>query len=362
MKKLLFLCYGLVAVPLVSVAGIDSATTYVINGSSASTADFDTFVSLYYDARNDGGLYSSGPYCGGAIISSSAADSRSYILTAAHCIFDGNGSVSEYYGRYTSVVQSDSVVDLDTTSLPVYRVSKIYYRNDYDDNADTLWANDIAVLEISSDMNTSASTNPVSDESLYRNSSAEFITLGTGITEDGSSSNTLLQTSIDYINCGSDSRITASHLCFDGEISGSTSLKNATCSGDSGGPVYWNNAGDYRQVGIVSFGPETCGDPSESYVTATTEISDYAAWITAIENGSPLSVTLSCEVPDGSCPTPNGGAPVVVSSGSSSGGGNVPLLSTLLLLSIALVRRIGCCICKTKKGTLKKCPKNAYGG
>jgi secreted trypsin-like serine protease len=341
MKKLLFLGYALVATPLVSIAAVDGATTYIINGSPASTADFDTFVSLYYDARADGGLYSSAPYCGGAIIASSSAKNKSHILTAAHCIFNGNGSISNNYGRYTSVVQSDSVVDLQTTSLPVYHVSKIYYRNDYDDSADTLWANDIAVLEISNDMNISASTNPVSDESLYRSSSAAFIVTGTGTTEAGGTSDTLLQTSIDYINCGSDSRITASHLCFDGEISGSTGLKNASCSGDSGGPVYWNNAGDYRQVGIVSFGPETCGDPNESYVTATTEISDYADWITAIESGSPLSVTLSCEVPDGSCPSPDGAVSVAESSGSSSsgGGGSVPALYALVILTAGLVRK-----------------------
>ncbi len=330
MKNLFLLGSALVA-SFPCLSEIESATTYIVNGSSASTGTFDTFVSLYYD---NGSVYSTSPYCGGSIIDTT------HILTAAHCIFDGSGSIDDETGRYISVVQSDDVVDLDTTSIPIYTVSKIYYRNDYNDNKNTLWANDIAVLELSSAISTSASTAPVSDESSYRNSSDEFIAVGFGKTSSTeSTSDVLLQTSLNYIDCGSDARLTDSHLCFDGEVSATTTLNNATCQGDSGGPIYWNDGGNYLQVGIISFGPTICGDPTQDYVTGSTEVSDYASWITAIQNNSPLSVTLSCEVPNGTCPTPSGGSSSITSSSSSGGGGSIPLFSSLCLLIVALVRK-----------------------
>ena len=349
MKKNMSLVLGitLAALPSISVASMEDVTTYIINGVSASTSAYETFVSLYTDKRDVNGTYDGSPYCGGTILDST------HVLTAAHCIFDGSGSLDDN-AKYIAVVQSDDVENLATTSVPVYSVTKLYYRDDYDDSSSSLWANDIAILELSSSMNTSATTTPVSSESSYQNTSEDFVAIGFGTTDNDSNdgSDSLLQTSLFYDDCGSDSRITAGHLCFDGDVPTGKTLKNATCSGDSGGPIYWNDGGDVRQVGIVSFGPNECGDPSDEYVTGTTELSNYSSWISAVQSGDLESGTYECSISGSSinCTRPSGAGSISVSDSSSSDpfaslpadsseGGSVPLISSLLLLAAALFRK-----------------------
>ena len=66
---------------------------------------------------------------------------------------------------------------------------------------------------------------------------------------------------------------------------GASGLYGGTCQGDSGGPVYWLDGADYRQVGITSFGPETCGGSSD-VTSVFTEIYDYKDWIDSVVAGN----------------------------------------------------------------------------
>ncbi|PJC87252.1 serine protease [Vibrio sp. HA2012] len=302
-------------------------STYIVNGEVTTTTEFDTFVSLYY---NDG--TSSGIYCGGTIIDDT------HVLTAAHCVRAG-------YMDYTSIVQVDDESSSTLSNAEKYTVASYYYRGDYVNSDSQLWPNDIAIIELVSGINTSASTSPVATQTDYQSSSEIFTAVGHGNTSTGvDDEETLLKTNLIYVSTSDcqtalGSAITSNHLCFDGEQDGTT-YKDATCQGDSGGPVYWNDNGDYKQVGIVSFGPSTCGLASSDVVTVTTEISDYTDWIEGVINNSPSSldvVTYKCTISGSSvsCAQYSSSS----SSSSSGGGGSIPLFSSLCLLIAALVRK-----------------------
>ncbi|MEZ9465113.1 trypsin-like serine protease, partial [Vibrio splendidus] len=104
-------------------------------------------------------------------------------------------------------------------------------------------------------------------------------------------------------------------------------LYGGTCQGDSGGPVYWKDGADYRQVGITSFGPDTCGGNSTvTYVF--TEIQDYEAWIDSVIAGTETAKFVSTDAKR----TAYVNAHTSTGSGSSGGSVSFGLLGMLMLL------------------------------
>ncbi|WP_305461890.1 trypsin-like serine protease [Photobacterium leiognathi] len=107
------------------------------------------------------------------------------------------------------------------------------------------------------------------------------------------------------------------------------------CSGDSGGPLYYQNVatGEQIQLGITSFGGETCaaGDPD-----IYTRLGGYDDWInTVIAEKTP---TLPAPVPyedesTGKDNTDNG------AEGGSGGGGSIGSGLIMSLLAMGWLRR-----------------------
>ena len=128
------------------------------------------------------------------------------------------------------------------------------------------------------------------------------------------------------------SALTDNQLCFIGDYSVFTRLYGGTCQGDSGGPVYWKDGADYRQVGITSFGTETCGGGSiTSGVKVTsvfTEILDYEAWIDSVVAGNETPKFVSTDAKRTAYVKARN------SSGSNSGGSvSFGLLGILMLIA-----------------------------
>ena len=318
-----------------SFASSFEATPYIVNGTTANISNYPTFASLFYRSNT---LYSTSSFCGATLINSE------YVLTAAHCIYGQNETM-----LYT-VVAPQLEDESRFLSSPQARVVEFYYPDTYSDSSVDLWRDDIAILKLETALG-------VGDFKYLLNttinnsfpSNGEFIAVGHGYTEGNQpGGGLLLETELEYIStsaCRAEfgSAITDKHLCFGGpEKSG---YQNSTCSGDSGGPVYYYNGLDYIQVGLTSFGPALCGDNRYSVTSVFTDLYDYQGWIDQVLAGEvePKAFVL---VEDGVRRLINnehGSSQAEVTpdqlTTSSSGGGGV-FYGLLVLLLIAFKRSI----------------------
>lgn len=271
-------------------AGAYSAdiSPYIVNGSSVTDSElantYPTFASLYY---HDGSSY--GNFCGATVINSQ------YILTAAHCVHDTNGNPDVSKMMHIWAIPSMATESqYNTGAYQSARVSEIYYQNTYSGNLipalGTVLPNDIAILKLESALNIgdrqSILNSSQNESDLLSSSLTSYKVVGRGLIEGQASSNgQVLQTSLTLKArsvCGAST--SDGQLCFDGALQGS--YKNSTCKGDSGGPVYWWDGVQYKQVGITSYGPQTCGDSSMPYTSVYTEVHDYYGWINNVVNGA----------------------------------------------------------------------------
>ena len=313
------------AVELTPDAGV---TPYIVNGSNASVSDFPSMASLFIDRIDYDGVYSTGAYCGATILD------PTHILTAAHCIY-GN----EEGQLFTTVVpQLEDTSEFPNGNIQKSRVVEVYYRSDYSDNLSDLLRNDVAVLKLESALNIDSVNDVVKrpSDNSYRIGVNDFVAVGHGDTRSGFDATTILQRAplnyVDNTTCASafsdGSALTDNQICFRGDYSVFTGLYGGTCQGDSGGPVYWLDGADYRQVGITSFGPETCGG-SSTVTSVFTEIYDYKDWIDSVVAGNETPKFVSTDAKR----TAYINARTPSNSGSSGGSVSFGLLGMLMLIA-----------------------------
>ncbi|CCO49742.1 putative trypsin-like serine protease [Vibrio nigripulchritudo SOn1] len=277
MRKMFLTAVFLMAQPVV---GAEQVSPSIVNGSNAYISNYPYMASLYYDRRDDYGYYSN--YCGATIL-----DSK-HVMTAAHCVQDN------FYNKYTTVVLQLER-DGDFSSAQKIKAKSFYYRDDYKDGSYYLWENDIAIIELESEMvgvpsNQFVPLPSASDIANYRVSGAKFKAIGHGNTKSNyDTSDHLLQVDLDYVthnSCTSFASVKGGHICTRGSYSVTTGLYGAICQGDSGGPLVWFDGGKFIQIGIASFGPSICGNPSSSVHGVFTEVADYLPWISSVLAGN----------------------------------------------------------------------------
>lgn len=332
------LALGISAVVLSVSTSASEIESYIVNGTVTSTSAYPSYARLYY---NEYGNYG---YCGGTFIDAT------HVLTAAHCVALDDTEATEVRLLFTVAVPNLDDED-DISNASKYYISKFYVHEDYDSSQFT---NDIAILVLEEAVNLSSYAEFVGSENEYRidgggGASQTFIAVGHGDTSSGVDSTTkLLETEVDYMENSAcieyySSGAPDSQLCMSGEKDTSGSgLRNATCNGDSGGPLYWTE-GSGKQVGITSYGPGTdtgCGDPEVQATSVFTEVIDYAGWISNVQNGL-VSATYTTSESDREYYRQNGYLPDVVSDvlGSGDGGGSVPIWSIFALLGMAIFRK-----------------------
>lgn len=265
-----------------------TVTPYIVGGANADVAHFPFMASLMFEYDSQPGtIY---PFCGGSVLDAT------HILTAAHCVYD---TAAYQVPNMKVVIGVNNAQDMLIAQKVA--VKNIYYPSDYNDS--TL-VNDVAVLELSQPLPTYASSNEVTlgtsgDGVFYRDETEDFTIVGYGRLSTNQKNPDLqfMEASVNYVSaahCGSWQGITITDklICTNGNSNPvlAPTLVTATCQGDSGGPLIWNN----KQIGIVSFGPATCGK-SDYAQSVFTDVSQYKDWILQAQRGEIAPTTTATE-------------------------------------------------------------------
>jgi trypsin len=238
--------------------GIKAEATKITGGTNADISAFPWQV--YYVSGNN--------LCGGSIIS------ENWVVTAAHCTRNDNGSVISTSDMAIKVGATDPT---DPAQGKVYGISEVIVHPNY--NSQTL-ENDIALLNVAGSINFPNAT-PIKLVSAYdvANGATDpgvmvWIT-GWGLT---SVTPEILPTILQKVQLPIVSNAQASTVwntipstdIMAGYLNGN---KDA-CNGDSGGPLVVPVNTEYKLAGIVSWGSPNCNTYG-----AYTSVSDLETWI-----------------------------------------------------------------------------------
>lgn len=248
-----------------SASGTESGvSSRIIGGEQAPAGEWPYMVAL--TARNSSHVFCGGSYLGGR-----------YVLTAAHCVDKEDPAKGDV------LLGAFDMNDANTAER--IHVKQIYVHNSY---ITASMGNDIAVLELERDPSPRRSVQ-ISDSSdfneLKKDSPMTVIGFGNRKEVGGEKSDpaTILhQVQVPFVplpECktkGSDqdakddySKLTNNAFC-------AGSFGKDSCSGDSGGPIFFDSNNGRKQMGVISWG-DGCGRANSPGVY--TNLSAFNDWL-----------------------------------------------------------------------------------
>ncbi|XP_060523166.1 transmembrane protease serine 9-like [Cylas formicarius] len=232
----------------------------IVNGTNATQGEFPYMVSI----RIYGGFFHE---CGGSIIG------PRWILTAGHCIDEDVSSV-----RFGTIVLDDDGYEAQYDIKVANQYLHPNFTNGYTASGDWLFANDIALLELSGDLPYGPEVQPLplpeQDAPTPVNETA--ILTGWGYLDAFYDEPLTLQkvnlTVYPYNYC--DQYLPAPFDPAQNLCAGVSANDQGQCNGDSGGPLVVNGV----QIGIVSWSVKPCISAPGVF----TRVSPFRNWIRAV--------------------------------------------------------------------------------
>ncbi|XP_044740257.1 chymotrypsinogen A-like [Chrysoperla carnea] len=257
----LWLVFAIIGAAYSAPAAEADGDDRILNGRKAATNQYPFIVSLQYKMPSEPGTILRSKFCGGSILN------KRWILTAAHCIVNGNKDGGVMHVK----AGVKNAFDLGG-QYP--RVQKIIWPTQYNKTGQE--EHDIALLQLAEELVMGPAVQPIAMAPKGFKASGVGTILGWGaINEDHSqSSNELLYTPIP-VAPSSDCDIfrahrPAEHICLGGKGGGSA------CGGDSGGPFILTHNGKPLLVGATSFGTVKCTNDKPVVYTS---VAAYRDWI-----------------------------------------------------------------------------------
>lgn len=243
-------------------------------GDNASNGVME--YSVYLNIYSSGGLYT----CGGSLIG------QSTVVTAAHCFFGLDGTLSA--NKANAIIGRRDI--RNTPSKHVYRIKGVIRPKDFHPDVKEDLTGDIALLELDRKV---FSGKKISLASYTTKVPEWFIISGWGLTEDNRRSSNILRyaavPSLSTSQVKSWSLYSGTYYQMEPDhiAAGLGSDRADSCSGDSGGPLFKpgkdfsNSESDIDILfGVVSYGlSSSCGVRQNMNIGFYTSIPYWRSWI-----------------------------------------------------------------------------------
>jgi hypothetical protein len=218
------------------------------------------------------------PFCTGTIVAAT------WVVTAAHCVWDDTlGQVNPYAG----LLQVSTTAGFSGSNAASSPVRGVAVHPSYSG-----WrtGSDIALIKVDDVFGGLFSPIASADEiTAYSDSFSSVIASGFGQTSnDGAASSVALETSLTLLSRSACSNslpadmqiFSATLLCANGTATA------ATCSGDSGGPLFLNTPSGRKLAGATSFGSKPCTLSRQKF----TNVSSFIQFLNSYGIGLPATV------------------------------------------------------------------------